>query len=96
VDRDVDIAAETRQRLVDRVVDDLVDQMVQPRDAGRADVHGGTLADRLEAFENLDLVGAVVVHNGRRTGHGPGAAAAEGWVFVMRHSRCQILIGMMT
>ena len=61
VDRDVDLVAVAGERLVDRVVDDLVDEVVQPRRAGGADVHGGTLADRLEAFENLDLVGAVVV-----------------------------------
>ena len=59
--RDVDLVAVAGQRLVDRVVDDLVDEMVQPRRAGRADVHGRTLADRLEALEDLDLVRAVVV-----------------------------------
>ena len=60
VDRDVDLVAVAGQRLVDRVVDDLVDEMVQPRRAGRPDVHGGTLAHRLQAFEDLDLGGAVV------------------------------------
>ena len=47
------------QRLVDRVVDDLVDQVVQAALAGVADVHAGPLADRFEAFQDLDLVGAV-------------------------------------
>ena len=49
------------QRLVDRVVDDLVNQMVQPDRARRPDVHRRALAHGLEAFEHLDLVGAVVV-----------------------------------
>src|SRR6185503_2648150 len=40
VDGDVDLVAEPGQRLVDRVVDDLVDQVVQPCRTGRADVHG--------------------------------------------------------
>ena len=47
------------QRLVDRVVDDLVDEVVQPADAGRADVHAGPLADRLEALEDGDVLGVV-------------------------------------
>ena len=63
VDRDVDLVAVAGQRLVDRVVDDLVDEVVQARRAGRADVHRRPLAHRLEAFEDLDLVGAVVVRD---------------------------------
>ena len=66
VDRDVDLVAVAGQRLVDRVVDDLVDEVVQPGAPGRADVHRRALADRLEAFEDLDLVGAVVVRARRR------------------------------
>ena len=60
VDRDVDLIAEAGQRLVDRVVDDFVDEMVQPGRPGRADVHRRPLADRFEPLEDLDLVGAVV------------------------------------
>ena len=47
--------------LVDRVVDDLVHEVMQTRHTGRADVHRRPLADRLEAFEDFDLVGAIVV-----------------------------------
>ena len=61
VQRDVDLVAVAGERLVDRVVDDFVDEMVQPRRAGGADVHRRALADRLEAFEDLDFVRAVVV-----------------------------------
>ena len=46
-------------RLVDGVVDDLVDHVVEPGRAGGADVHAGALADGLEALEHLDRVGAV-------------------------------------
>ena len=70
VQRDVDLVAVPGQRLVDRVVDDLVDEVMQPGRAGRADVHRRPLAHRLEAFEDLDLVGAVVVG---RTGAVPVA-----------------------
>ena len=61
VNRDVDLIAEAGQRLVDRVVDDFVDEMVQPGRPGRADVHRRPLADGFEAFEDLDLVGGIVV-----------------------------------
>ena len=49
--RHVDGVAEAGQRLVDRVVHDLLHQVVQAALAGGADVHAGPLADRLEPFE---------------------------------------------
>ena len=51
---DVDAVAVAGQRLVDRVVDDLLDQVVQAAVTGRADVHARALADRFEALEDLD------------------------------------------
>ncbi len=62
--RDDDLAGVAGQRLVDGVVDDLVDQVVQTALAGGADVHAGALADRVQAFENGDRAG--VVGHGRR------------------------------
>jgi hypothetical protein len=59
VDRDVDLIAEAGQRFVDRVVDDFVDEVVQP--AGRSTRCTSPAAcGRLRALEDLDLVGAVV------------------------------------
>jgi hypothetical protein len=49
------------QRLVDGVVDDLVDEVVKAPDAGRADVHAGALADRLQALEDRQVPGGVSV-----------------------------------
>ena len=46
-------------RLVDRVVDDLPDQVVQAARVGGADVHARPPADRLEALEDLDAFGRV-------------------------------------
>ena len=71
VNRDVDLIAEAGQRLVDRVVDDLVDEVMQPGRPGRPDVHRRPLADRFEPFEDLDLVGAVVVGGQTRSRSGP-------------------------
>ena len=58
--RDIDAIGKTGQRLVHRVVDDFVDQVVQSHLAGRSDVHRGTFADRFHAAEDLDRVGVVV------------------------------------
>ena len=55
------VVAEAGERLVDRVVDDLVDEVVQAALAGRADVHAGALADRLEALEDRDVLRVVVL-----------------------------------
>ena len=60
VERDVDLGRVAGERFVDRVVDDLVDEVVQPLRPGGADVHGWPLADGFQPFEHLDLVGAVV------------------------------------
>ncbi len=54
VERDDDGVAVAGEGLVDRVVDDLPDQVVEAADTGRADVHTGTLAHRFQAFEDLD------------------------------------------
>jgi hypothetical protein len=56
---DLDVVAVAGQRLVDRVVDHLVDQVVQPALAGGADVHARTLADGLEPLEDGDRGGVV-------------------------------------
>ena len=66
MDRHLDLRAVAGHRLVDRVVDDLVDQVVQASGRGVADVHAGALADRLDPLEDAD-VGLVVV--------GPAVAA---------------------
>ena len=60
MDGDVDARGIAGERFVDRVVDDLVDQVMQTHFAGRADVHGGAQADRSEAFEDRDIFCGVV------------------------------------
>ncbi len=59
VDGDLDRRRLTGERLVDRVVHDLVDEMVQTTYTGRADVHARALAHRLEALEHGDVLRAV-------------------------------------
>src|ERR1700674_893629 len=59
VDGHFDLVGVAGEGLVNRVVDDFVHQVMQPKFAGRADVHGGTFAHRLHAAEDLDRVGGV-------------------------------------
>ena len=61
VQGDADLIAEAGERLVDRVVDDFVDEVMQAERTRRADVHGRTLAHGLETLEDFDLVRAVIV-----------------------------------
>ncbi len=82
VDDDVDPVAGAGQRLVDRVVDDFVDQVVQRLDVGAADVHARPAAHRLQAFQDLDVLGGVTAYRGVLLRHchssprGAGMAAA--------------------
>jgi hypothetical protein len=59
VDGDVDLFAETANGFVDRVVHDLVDEVVKTRGTCGPDIHRRPLADRIESFENLDGTGVV-------------------------------------
>ena len=61
VQRDVDLIAVAGQRFVDRIVDDLVDQVMEARRTGRTNVHRRPFADSLQPLEDFDLVRAVVV-----------------------------------
>src|SRR5690606_6345012 len=83
-DRHVDEVAVPRERLVDRVVDDLVDEVVETTRPGRADVHAGALADRFEALEHLGGTRPVTgLGRGRTRGICQGRAAPDGvaaWV----------------
>src|SRR5262249_32188540 len=49
----------TREGLVDRVVDDLVNQVMEARRTRGSDVHAGPFTDRLKALQNRDVFGAV-------------------------------------
>ncbi|GAA2891288.1 hypothetical protein GCM10010517_55610 [Streptosporangium fragile] len=51
---DLDAVGMTGQGLVDRVVHDLVDEVMKTTLSGGADVHARALTDRLKSFENGD------------------------------------------
>ena len=61
VDGDADGVAEAGQRLVYRVVDDFVDEVVEAGRAGGPDVHRRAFPHGFESLQHLDLVGAVVL-----------------------------------
>ena len=60
MDGDVDFVGIPGERLVNRVVHDLINQMMQPQLTGRADVHSRPFAHGLHAAKNLNRVGGVV------------------------------------
>ena len=81
MDGDVDRVAEAGERLVDRVVHHLVDQMVQAGLAGGSDVHARTPADGLQTLENADGSGVV----------GLGRFGRAGFSLLLRHvPRCSL------
>ena len=61
VEGELDLVAVAGERLVDRVVDHLVDEVVKAARAGRADVHPGALAHRVEPAQDGDLARRVAV-----------------------------------
>ena len=64
-DGDLDVVAVAGQGLVDRVVDNLVDEVVQPALTGGTDVHAGALPDRFKPFEDSDVRGSIImIHSG--------------------------------
>ncbi len=72
--RDLAALRMTCENFVDTVIDDLVNHVVQTRPVvGVADVHAGTFANRVEPFQHLDAVRAVIVRLGhffqRLSGH---------------------------
>ena len=79
---DLDPVGVTGQRLVHGVVDHLGEQVMQRLLVGAADIHAGAAADRLEPFQNLDVLGGVAGFaagaRGRAGGPARGAATAFG------------------
>src|SRR5581483_6033827 len=59
MERDLDPVVAAGERLVDGVVDDLVDEVMEAPRAGRADVHARPQPDRLETLENGDVLSGV-------------------------------------
>jgi hypothetical protein len=57
----VDGVAVSGKGLVHRIVDDFIDEVVESPWAGRTDIHSGSLANRFQTLENLDIVGTVFV-----------------------------------
>ena len=90
VERDVDVPAVAGHRLVDRVVDDLVDQVVQAARGRVADVHARALPDRLDPLEDPDVRPGV----GRPGGRRPSPASRDGRSGLGRSRRSCSSIGL--
>ena len=68
VDGHGNFRAVARQRFVDGVVHDLVNQMVQAGGGGGADIHTGPLPHSLQAFQHLDFRCVVIIGGIHRRG----------------------------
>ena len=58
---DLDAGGVAGDRLVHRIVEDLGHEVVQSALVGAADIHAGPAADRLQPFEDLDVLGGIAV-----------------------------------
>ena len=74
---DEDLGADAGKRLVDRVVHDLVDEVVQTPRTGASDVHAGPAADCLEALQDGDVGRRVVGFRGFARQRLPPSARAR-------------------
>ena len=72
IERDRHQVGMTSQRLVDGIVDHLIDHVMQARTViGIADIHAGSLAHGIETTQHLDAVGAIFFGDGSfAIGHG--------------------------
>ena len=72
MDNNINAVPMAFQRLIDAVVHDLPDAVHQPPLVGRADVHAGTLAHRLQPLQYREVASGVVAAGGLvlRRGHG--------------------------
>ena len=59
VDGHGDVLTVAGKGLIDGIVHDLINQMVQTGNRGGADIHTGTLANRFQTLQNLNL-GSVI------------------------------------
>ena len=73
---DLDEGGMSRQRLVHGIVDDFGEQMMQRLFVGAADIHAGTAAYRLQAFQHLDIGRGVAGLGAGRARRGLGRGAA--------------------
>jgi hypothetical protein len=60
VDFNLDLITEAGERLVDGIIHDFVNEVMQAPLTGVADVHSGALANRVEAFKDLNIIGTVM------------------------------------
>src|SRR4030095_14799633 len=61
VENDLDAVTIPRERLIDRIVDGLVDEVMEAVGPRVTDVHRGTLPNRLQPLEDLDITRVVAI-----------------------------------
>ena len=61
VDRHIDLCTKAGQSFIDRIIHDLIDQVMQTSGRRTADIHTRTLSNGLKSFKNLNLTCAVII-----------------------------------
>ena len=61
VENDLDAVTIARERLIDRIVDGFVDEVMEAVGPRVADVHRGALSNRLQPLEDLDITRVVAI-----------------------------------
>ena len=56
---DLNAVALSRHRFIDGVIDDFIDEVMEPARIGRADVHPGVAPDSLDPLQDLNVGGRV-------------------------------------
>ena len=59
---DLDAAGVAGNGFVHRVIEDFGGEMMQRRNIGAADIHAGPPPHRLQAFEDLDILGCIALY----------------------------------
>ena len=62
IDHDGYMVAGSRERLIDRVVDDFVDEVMKRLDVRSAHVHTRAPTDGFQTFQDLDVLGGVAAN----------------------------------
>ena len=60
IKHNLDVVAKPRQGLINRVIDDFPQAVHESSPVGRADIHSGTLAHRLQPLQDGKVVGGVI------------------------------------
>ena len=54
--------AETSQSFIDGIIYDFIDKVMESSEGSGANIHSGSLTNSIQSFQNLDLIGTILIH----------------------------------